>query len=69
MFPFAPGRNVVYCRPDLTDLVDILDDIECNYRNYIAIAEQGYRDWLAWSRDVHAVTRQGFAPLTERGRR
>jgi hypothetical protein len=66
LFPFAPGRNVVYCRPDLTDLIDILDDIECNYRNYIPIAEQGYRDWLEWSRDVRAVIRQRFAPLYER---
>ncbi len=44
MFPFAPGRNVLSFRPDLTDLADILDDIECNYRTYISIAEQGYRD-------------------------
>lgn len=63
LFPFAPGRNVVYCRPDLTDLIDILDDIECNYQRYLPIAEQGYNDWREWSRDMRGVIRQGFAPL------
>src|SRR5205814_5315295 len=32
LFPFEAGRNVVYCRPDLSDLIEILEDIECNFR-------------------------------------
>jgi hypothetical protein len=63
LFPFQPGMNVVYCRPDLSDLEDILDDIECNYQNYVDIAERGHRDWRKWSHDLNRIMREGFAPL------
>src|SRR5262249_5227558 len=55
LFPFKPGCNVVYCRPDLSDLVDLLDDVECNFSNYIDIAEQGRRDWIEWCSRVTEV--------------
>ncbi len=61
MYPLESGRNVIYCRPDLSNLVDILDDIECNYRSYTAIAERGYEDWLEWSRRAQEVAEAGFA--------
>lgn len=67
LFPLQEGRNVVYCRPDLDDLTDILDDVECNYHQYIDIAEQGHHDWLQWSRQLGQVLQQGFAGLYERG--
>lgn len=63
LYPLKPGRNVVYCRPDLSDLVEILEDIECNFSRYAPIAEQGYRDWLEWSANVREVIRTGYAPL------
>ena len=63
LFPLVSGRNVLYCRTDLSDLTDILDDIECNYRNYIDIAEQGHQDWLEWSAEFGEVLRKGFEPL------
>jgi hypothetical protein len=65
LFPLQAGRNVVYCRPDLEDLTDILDDLECNYRNYVQIAEHGYDDWRRWSSQLERVLQQGFAPLYE----
>ena len=65
LFPLVRGRNVVYCRPDLADLTDILDDIECNYRNYIDIAEHGHGDWLQWSGEFGQVLADGFAALYE----
>jgi hypothetical protein len=63
LFPFQAGRNVIYCRPDLSDMIEILDDIECNFRKYIDVAEQGYQDWLDWSKQTDYVLRQGFTPL------
>jgi hypothetical protein len=63
LFPFANGRNVVYCRPDLADLADILEDIEGNYRRYEPIAEQGRRDWDDWSARTQALLREAFAPV------
>lgn len=62
-FPLEAGRNVVYCRPDLGDLVAILDDIEVNFARYVDIAEQGHADWRAWSAQSIGVLRAGFAPL------
>lgn len=63
LFPLQPGRNVVYCRPDLSDLVDLLEDIECNYHRYAPIAEQGYENWQAWCRRAREVLIQGYQPL------
>jgi hypothetical protein len=63
LFPFKPGCNVIYCRPDLSDLVDVLDDVECNFSNYIDIAEQGRRDWIEWCSRVTEVLDYSLAPL------
>lgn len=66
-FPLEAGRNVVYCPPDLSDLVAILDDIEVKFARYVNIAEQGHADWRAWSAQSIDVFRADFAPLYERG--
>jgi hypothetical protein len=63
LFPLESGRNVVYCRPDLSNLVEILEDIDRHWRHYIDIAEQGYSDWTRWCREAPIVMRKGFAPL------
>jgi hypothetical protein len=63
LFPFENGRNVIFCRPDLGDLADILDDVECNVGRYAPIAEQGYRDWREWSRRVPELLHEGLAPI------
>ncbi len=65
LFPFQTGRNVLYCRPDLSDLVEILEDLECNFPKYIDIAEQGHQDWVEWSQQSNRILQQGFAPLYE----
>jgi len=62
-YPFRPGENVVFCRPDLSDLVDILDDIESNYPRYRDIGEQGYQDWLGWCRNTQEMIAGAFAPV------
>lgn len=48
---------------NFSNLIGILDDIECNFRNYVDVAAQGHQDWLAWSRDIQVILRQGFTPL------
>lgn len=63
LFPFENGRNVVFCRPDLADLADILDDVEGNLGRYASIAEQGHADWREWSGRVDELLRTGFAPI------
>jgi hypothetical protein len=63
LFPLKPNYNVVYCKPDLSDLIDVLDDIECNFSHYMSIAEQGYEDWRKWSENPDKVVRLGFWPL------
>jgi hypothetical protein len=63
LFPLQEGHNVIYCRPDLSDLVELLDDIECNTARYIDVAEQGHADWLAWIENTEEILRNGYAPL------
>lgn len=63
LFPFENGRNVVYCRPDLSDLTEILSGIEDNFQDYIHIAEQGYEDWLTLEKNIHEKIREGFLPI------
>jgi len=65
LFPLENGRNVVYCRPDLSDLVELLDDIECDTGRYIEVAEQGHADWLAWIEGTEEILQNGYAPLYE----
>lgn len=62
-FPLEPGRNVVYCRPDLSDLAAILDDIECHWPRYRQIAEQGRQDFQAWSRRAPEMIGETLACL------
>src|SRR5262249_11559773 len=63
LFPLQNGRNVVYCRPDLSDLVELLDDIECHTTKYIDVAEQGHADWLGWVKNTNEILWKGYAPL------
>jgi hypothetical protein len=63
MFPFQAGRNVVYCRPDLQDLVEVARDIDRRFDHYQTIAGQGARDWREWSAAYRTHVRRGFAPL------
>jgi hypothetical protein len=61
-FPLRNGGNVVYCRPDLSDLVDIVRDIDGHYERYVEIAEQGHRDWLAWAGNWRETVSAAFGP-------
>ena len=63
LFPLKAGHNVVFCRPDLSDLGDILADIEQNFPRYVDIAEQGHHDWRDWCAGVEQVLAEAFAPL------
>ena len=65
LYPLQAHHNVVYCRPDLADLLDILDDVECNYHRYREIAENGLADWRRWSAGAEDVIRQGFGPFLD----
>ena len=60
LFPFRNFKNVLYCRPDLSDLIELLEDIECNVHRYRDIAEQGYEDWLRWTQDPSELVQRAF---------
>ena len=62
-YPLENGVNVVFCRPDLTDLIDILEDIECNFGKYVEIAERGYLDWQNYSTNWKETVEQSFLPI------
>ena len=63
LFPLIPGENVLYCKPDLTDLEALVRRVEQDYSGHQAIARNGYRSWQAWCAARTEVVRLGFAPL------
>jgi hypothetical protein len=49
MFPLLDGRNVAYCRPDLTDLRQVVEDLLNDEPRRTRIAQQGRRDYRTWA--------------------
>jgi hypothetical protein len=52
-FPFRGGENVMYCQPDLIDLVATVRDAQT--AEGVAIGAQGLADWRNWARDPLAL--------------
>ena len=48
-FPFRDGHNVVYCRPDLTDLAERVRELLMDNERRLRIARNGRRDLLDWN--------------------
>ena len=47
-FPFRDDHNVVYCRPDLSDLRDRVDELIADEARRIRLATTGQQEILAW---------------------
>jgi hypothetical protein len=62
LFPLRAGQNVVYCRPDLQDLVDVLRDLEHDHRRSDQIAVAGHRMWSDWLGDPARIMKSAFEP-------
>ena len=65
LFPLISGENVLFCRPDLSDLEDVLRGIDASYAGYERMARKGHEAWRAWCATSGQVIRRGFAPLYE----
>jgi hypothetical protein len=52
-FPFEHGRNVLFCRPDLSNLVSTVRHAQST--EGASIGDQGAVDWRAWARDPLAL--------------
>jgi hypothetical protein len=63
LLPLQAGENVVFCRPDLADLVEVLRSVDAKPDEAQRIAEQGARIWRRWISDPHRVLSKAFAPL------
>jgi hypothetical protein len=59
LFPFAHGQNVVFCNPDLSDLVETIRSLERAHAEVIAAA--GRRQWREWVRPLDDVLRSGIS--------
>ena len=61
LYPFKPGENVLFCAHDLSDLGNILKDVDLDdRRKYRRIARCGYEDWSKWARDKQSILERGF---------
>ena len=59
MFPFQEGRNVLYCRPDFSDLGGLLRAVEADAVDWQRIGVRGRADWRAWIADREAIFERG----------
>lgn len=65
-FPFEDGRNVVWCKTDLSDLTERVSDLLIDENSRARIAATGRRDILAWERDWRSLLEAAItAPLRE----
>jgi hypothetical protein len=63
-FSFEHGRNVLFCRPDLSNLVSTVQHAQSTEGG--SIGDQGAIDWRAWARDPLArLSRSIVGPIRE----
>jgi hypothetical protein len=48
MFPFRDGENVIYCRPDLDDMLAKLAEAQRDRSGTRRIADNGRKTWASW---------------------
>jgi hypothetical protein len=60
MFPLMNNENVLYCRDDLSDLREVVDELLINDRLRHRIATQGKADYLTWARGWGRLLSAGF---------
>ena len=59
LFPFRDRDNVLYCKPDFSDLPELLAAVESGAIDYRKVGRQGRRDWNRWIGDLDAVFERG----------
>lgn len=60
LFPFENGRNVIYCKSDLSDLVDTIRSVSASSEPE-RIGHAGKRDWQDWTRSADRVLHSGIS--------
>jgi Glycosyl transferases group 1 len=60
MFPLKDHENVAYCRPDLSDLREVVHQLLANDELRRRIAIQGQSDYLSWARDWRQLLSDGI---------
>jgi hypothetical protein len=68
LFPFRDRENVLYCKPDFSDLPELLTAVELEAVDYEGIGRQGRRDWQAWVADLDGLFERGvLGPIRSAG--
>ena len=60
MFPLRKDENVVYCRPDLSDLREVVEGLLANDDRRRRIATQGHADYTNWARRWRQLVSDGL---------
>jgi hypothetical protein len=60
MFPLEDGRNVRFCKPDLSDLRAAVDELLHERETRLGIAREGRRLMIDWVSNWRAYLHQGF---------
>lgn len=59
LYPFRDRENIIFCKPDFSDIEQILHAVQSGEIDYRRIGRQGRSDWQAWSRRLDEVFAQG----------
>lgn len=66
LLPFIDRQNAFFCRPDLSDLRELVEDVLRDDALRIRVARQGRGDFVKWARDWRRHLLDGFeGPIRE----
>lgn len=60
LLPLKDRRNAVFCRPDLSDLPDVVEDLLLDDQLRTGVARRGRQDILGWASDWRRQLVHGF---------
>src|SRR4051812_16583332 len=66
MYPLTDERNVVFCRPDLGDLVALVRELQGDDARREEIGRRGRQVWKEWTSRADALMRQGLVEPIQR---
>lgn len=58
--PFRPDENILYCRPDFSDLLEKIRWVEENPKQVAAIGKKAFRDARKWEKSIDQILKDSL---------
>lgn len=63
LYPFVDNENVIFCRPDLSDLADVVRKASDDDDDWRRIGRRGQEVWEAWGGAWRTMFKTSFEDL------